>query len=126
MLIYPNFHEIKSCDYLLIIYMQKFEAVFIGETIYLCTIFRVVGGPSARVSFKLLNFLSGILEYLRSFSVRIRFKRRLSLSQFNPCLCTNRCVNPDITLFMASSSYLFWKPKTYRHLASCLHFPGSF
>ena len=43
-LIYPNLHEIKSCDYLLIIiYPQKFEAVFIGETIYLCAVSRVVG-----------------------------------------------------------------------------------
>ena len=43
-LIYPNLHEIKSCDYLLIIiYMQKFDSVFIGAAIYLCTVSRVVG-----------------------------------------------------------------------------------
>ena len=69
--------------------------------------FQSRGGPPARVSFKLLNFLSGIIEYLRSFSVRIRFTRRLSLSYFNPfSFPTNCSVNSDITLFMASSSYL--------------------
>ena len=102
-LIYPSLHEIKSCDYLIIIYMQKFDSVLIGAATYLCVVSRVVGilpqESGSTLNFKKLSICD--LSQLE-FALHEDYHSRNVIPVFR----TSCCVKSDIILFRSSSSYL--------------------